>query len=164
MYHRQISVLDLALVRFLIELIGHMMAYLFVAVILYTLGMFPRPFDLTFFLMGWSYYSLFSFSMVLIVAPLSEMNEILEKVVPVITYIVIPFSGAFYLAGSLYPDAREIALYSPLVHGMEMMRYGIFGPSIDPHYELLYPLEVCLPLVLLGLILCRIVRKRLIIE
>lgn len=164
MYHRQISILDLALVRFLIELIGHMMAYLFVGVVLYAVGLFPLPYDLGFLLLGWAYYSLFTLALILIVAPLSEMNEILEKVIPVITYVMIPFSGAFYFTGSLSPSAAQVVLYSPLVHGMEMMRLGIFGPSIDPQYDFLYPLKISLPLLALGLLLCRVVRKRLVIE
>jgi capsular polysaccharide transport system permease protein len=57
-----------------------------------------------------------------------------------------------------------VALYSPAVHGMEMMRYGIFGPSIEPHYDYFYPIGFCLPLMALGLVLCRRVRKRLVIE
>lgn len=164
MYHRQISILDLALVRFLIELIGHMMAYVFVGMALYAFGLFPVPYDLGFVLLGWGYYCIFTLALILIVAPLSELNEVLEKVIPVITYIMIPFSGAFYFVGSLYPTAAQVVLYSPLVHGMEMMRYGIFGPSINPQYEFLYPLAISLPLLVLGLLLCRVVRKRLVIE
>jgi capsular polysaccharide transport system permease protein len=55
-------------------------------------------------------------------------------------------------------------LYSPPVHGMEMMRYGMFGPSVDPQFDFLYPLKFCLPCMALGLLLCRIVRKNLVVE
>ena len=164
MYHRQIQVLDLILVRFLIELIGHMMAYLVIAVALSVFDLFPWPHDVGMLILGWSYYALFTFALALVVAPLSEMSEVLEKVVPVSTYMMIPFSGAFYLVSTLYPSAAELVLLSPPVHGMEMMRYGVFGPSIDPHYDLLYPLVFCLPCIALGLLLCRMVRKRLVIE
>jgi capsular polysaccharide transport system permease protein len=53
MYHRQIKILDLILVRFAIELIGHMMAYLFIALALGAIGLFPWPYDLGFLLLGW---------------------------------------------------------------------------------------------------------------
>lgn len=164
MYHRQIKILDLALVRFLIELIGHMMAYLFVGLALHAVGLFPVPYDIAFLLIGWFYYSFFTLAITLIVAPLSEFSEALEKLVPVITYIIIPFSGTFYLAGSLTGEAAAVALYSPLVHGMEMMRYGIFGPSINPQYDFVYPIAFTLPCLAVGLLLCRVVRKRLVIE
>jgi len=164
MYHRQIKILDLILVRFLLELVGHMMAYLFIALILWALGVFPIPYDMGFLILGWFYYALFTFSIALILAPLSEMSELLEKVLPVVTYLMIPFSGAFFLVSSLYGKAGDLVLYSPPVHGMEMMRYGVFGPSIDPHYDFVYPLAFCLPCMVVGLILCRTVRKRLVIE
>ncbi|WP_296721676.1 ABC transporter permease [Erythrobacter sp.] len=164
MYHRQIKVLDLLLVRFLIELVGHMMAYLFIAVVLGALGNFPWPYDFGFLLLGWAYYSLFSFAVCLVVAPLSEASEVLEKFLPVTAYLMVPFSGAFFVVSSLSPEAAAIVLYSPPVHGMEMMRYGVFGPSIDPQYDYLYPLQFSLPCMVLGLLLCRTIRRRLVIE
>lgn len=164
MYHRQIKILDLILVRFAIELIGHMMAYLFIGLILGVFGFFPVPHDIGFLMLGWAYYSLFTLSVALVVAPLSEMSELVEKIVPVTTYLMVPFSGAFFLAGSLSAAATEVVLYSPPVHGMEMMRYGLFGPSINPQYDFLYPLQFCLPCMALGLLLCRMVRKNLVVE
>lgn len=164
MYHRQIKVLDILLVRFLIELIGHMMAYLFVALVLGVLGIFPRPYDVGFIILGGAYYALFCFAFALVVAPLSEMSEVLEKLTPVTLYIMIPFSGAFFLVSSLKREAADFVLYSPPVHGMEMMRYGLFGPSIAPQFDYVYPLAVCLPVMLVGLTLCRIVRRRLVVE
>ena len=164
MYHRQIKILDLILVRFIIELLGHMMAYLFIGLALGAFGLFPMPHDIGFLILGWLYFSIFTFSVTLVIAPLSEMSEALEKVIPVSTYLMVPFSGAFYLVGSLYPAAAEVVLYSPPVHGMEMMRYGLFGPSINPQYDFVYPLAFSLPCLALGLLLCRSVRRRLVVE
>lgn len=164
MYHRQIKILDLLLVRFAIELIGHMMAYLFIGTVLWVLGIFPTPYDIGFLMLGWVYYALFTFSVMLVVAALSEMSETIEKILPVITYIMIPLSGAFYLVSALTPAAGDVVLYSPPVHGMEMMRYGVFGPSIDPRFDYVYPLQFSLICLALGLLLCRVIRKRLVIE
>lgn len=164
MYHRQVKIMDLILVRFLVEFVGHMMAYLFIALALHTIGIFPTPYDLGYLILGWLYYSLFTFAIAIVVAPLSEFSEVVEKFVPVTTYLMVPFSGAFYFVSMLHPDAAAAVLYSPPVHGMEMMRLGVFGPSIDPQYDILYPLKFCLPCILLGLFLCRVVRKRMVIE
>jgi capsular polysaccharide transport system permease protein len=164
LYHRQIKVLDLIMVRFIVEFVGHLMAYFFIAVVLFAFEIFPVPYDLGFLVLGWLYYALFTLAITLVVAPLSEMSEVVEKFVPVTTYMMVPFSGAFYLVSSLYPGAAAVVLWSPPVHGMEMMRYGVFGPSIDPQFDFLYPLQFCLPVLLLGLMLCRHVRKRMVIE
>lgn len=164
LYHRQIKLLDLLLVRFLIELIGHMMAYLFVGSVLGALGYFPRPYDVGFIILGGFYFALFTFAVMLVVASISELSEAVEKIVPVTTYLMVPFSGAFYLVSALTPSAANVVLYSPAVHGMEMMRYGVFGPSIDPQFSYVTPLVFCLPCLALGLVLCRTVRRRLVVE
>lgn len=164
MYHRQIKILDLVLVRFLIELIGHMMAYLFIGLVLFWLGLFPVPHDFGFLLLGWCYYALFTLGLTLIVSPLSEMSEVLEKFMGVITYMMVPFSGAFNNVSWLTPEAQRVVLYSPPVHGMEMMRYGVFGDVIAPQYEFFYPLLFSLICVAIGLLLCRMVRKKLVVE
>lgn len=164
MYHRQIKILDIIMVRFLVELIGHMMAYLFVGIALGAIGWFPMPYDFGFLVLGWIYYSIFVFSVAIVIAPLSEMSEALEKFIPVTTYIMIPFSGVFFIVSALSTRAADVALYSPPVHAMEMMRYGVFGPVMNPHYDFIYPLKFCLPLIAVGLLLCRIVRKRLVVE
>lgn len=164
LYHRQITILDLLLVRFFLELVGHMMAYLFVALVLGAMGIFPWPHDLAFLLLGWCYYALFTFAVCTVLAPLSETNEVLEKLAPVTTYLMVPFSGAFFLVSGLSEKVRDIVLYSPPVHAMEMMRYGIFGPSVDPQFNLTYTVAFSLPCMLLGLVMCRRVRKGLVIE
>lgn len=164
MYHRQVKILDLIIVRFVIEFLGHMMAYFFIAVVLFSFGFFPIPYDIGFLILGWMYYSLFTLSVTLVIAPLSEMSEVLEKFIPVSTYLMVPFSGAFFLVSALYPGAAAVVLYSPPVHGMEMMRFGIFGPSVDAQYDFLYPLSFSLPCMALGLLLCRIVRGKLVVE
>lgn len=164
MYHRQIKILDLTFVRFLIEFIGHMMAYLFIGIILIAAGQFPIPHDIGFFLLGWTYYALFTLGLTLIIAPLSELSEVLEKLMPVTTYMMVPFSGAFNNVSWLTPAAQEAVLYSPPVHGMEMMRYGIFGDAVSPHYEFFYPLAFSMVLISIGLLLSRTVRRKLVIE
>lgn len=164
LYHRQVKIIDLILVRFLVEFIGHMMAYFFIAVLLCAIGVFPLPYDLGWLMLGWLYYSLFTLSVAIVVAPLSEMSEVVEKFVPVTTYLMVPFSGAFYFVSALHPDAAAAVSYSPPVHGMEMMRLGVFGPGIDPHFELLYPLEFCLPCITFGLFLCQRLRKHMVVE
>lgn len=164
MYHRQVKILDIVLVRFFLELVGHMMAYLFISLVLGALGFFPWPYSIGYLLIGWAYYALFTLSVCFVLAPLSEMNEVIEKFLPVATYMMVPFSGAFFIVSSLTPEAAEVVLFSPPVHGMEMMRYGIFGPSIDPQFDFFYPLQFCLPCMAIGLLLCRTVRKKLVIE
>lgn len=164
LYHRQIKVLDFVLARFLIEMLGGMMAYVFIGSILIAFDEFPVPQDIGFFLAGWFIYALVCFSICLVIAPLSEMSEVLEKLVPVVTYIMIPVSGLFTMASWLTPKVRQYLLWSPFVNGMEMMRGGIWGDQISVYYNVWNPLVFSALMTLLGLFLCRHVRKTLAVE
>ena len=164
MYHRQIGIPDFILARFLIECIGHMMAYLAIALVLMAAGVFPMPADLGLLLLGWTVYSLFTQGVCFILAPLSEMSEILERLMPVATYLMVPFSGTFAMVSWLTPEAQSVMQYSPPVHAMEMMRAGLFGHALTAHFALGYPVAVSMLCLLVGLGLCRHVRNELVVE
>lgn len=164
LYHRQVTLFDLILVRFLVELIGSMMAYALIATLLIFLGLFPVPADIGALLLGWGLYALFTFSVALILAPLSEVSDTLEKFMPVSTYLMVPFSGTFNMTSWLAPRVRDVMLYSPPVSAMELQRYGIWGEKVTPYYDIPYALSVSLVLMLFGLILCRTIRRALVVE
>ena len=164
MYHRQVKVLDFVFVRVLIEMIGAMMAYVFIGALLMTVNEFPVPSDLGALIAGWFLYSLFVFSLCLVMAPLSEMSDVLEKLMPVVTYVTIPFSGTFNMTSWLAPSAQKAVYYSPFVHGMEMMRYGVFGDRVNAQWDVTVPLAASLMFTLMGLAMCRRVRRNLVVE
>lgn len=164
MYHRQIKLFDFILVRFFVEFIGHMMGFIFIAMLLWMIGIFPAPASLGWVILGWFYYGFFTVSVCAILSPLSEVSEVLEKFIPVTTYIMIPFSGTFYMVSWLPVAAREVLMYSPPVHAMEMIRFGIFGYNVRPYYDLVYPLAFSMLALAFGLALCRKVRRLLVVE
>ena len=164
LYHRQVKVLDFIFVRVAIEAIGAMMAYLFAGIVLHFLGKFPIPADVTALVMGWTIYVFFVLAVCTVLAPLSELSSVIEKLVPISVYISIPFSGVFNMASWLTPGLREILMWSPLVSGMELMRYGLFGDAVTPYYDIPKALGVSIVCLLFGLILCRRVRRNLAIS
>ena len=164
MYHRQIKVLDFVFVRLLIEMIGAMMAFVFIAAILIGLNEFPVPANLGALIGGWVVYALFTLSLCLILAPLSELSDVLEKFMPVTTYVMIPFSGAFSMMSWLSPEAQKFMYYSPFVHGMELMRYGVFGDRLNAQWDVSVPLAASMICGVIGLAMCRSIRRKLVIE
>jgi capsular polysaccharide transport system permease protein len=164
MYHRQITLTDFIFVRFLIEMIGGMMAYVFVGALLIYFGLFPVPHDIGWLIIGWFVYCAFTLSLCFVLAPLSEMSDVLEKLMPVTTYVVIPFSGTFNMASWVAPGPRELLLYSPFVNAMEMMRYGVFGDDVTTYFGFGVPIAATLILLAIGLTLCRRVRRTLVVE
>jgi len=164
MYHRQVKILDFMLVRFLIEVIGSMMAFVFIAAVLMAVDEFPVPADVGTLIIGWMIYCLFTFAVCLVLAPLSEISDVLEKLVPVTTYIMIPFSGTFNMVSWLTPEAQNVMYYSPFVHPMEMIRYGVFGVRVNAQWDVSVPIGASLVLLIIGLSLCRRVRRTLVVE
>jgi capsular polysaccharide transport system permease protein len=164
LYHRQIKILDFIFVRFLIEVIGSMMAFVFIAALLYVLNEFPMPADVGALLAGWFFYCLFTFSLCLVLAPLSELSEVMEKLLPVTTYIMIPFSGTFSMVSWLTPGLQHFMLYSPFVSPMELIRAGIFGDRVHAIWDLTVPVSSSIVLIVIGLMLCRRIRRRLVVE
>lgn len=164
LYHRQIKIIDFILARFIIELLGAMMAYLFMAIILILFGEFPIPANIGLLIAGWLLYASFCFAVCLVIAPLSEMSEVMEKFIPVTTYIMVPFSGLFYMLSWLTPHIRGYLMFSPFVNGMEMMRKGIWGEQVTAYYTIWNPIICSIVGIIFGLILCRRVRRKLTVE
>jgi capsular polysaccharide transport system permease protein len=164
LYHRQVKVVDFIIARFFIEFLGGMMAYLFMAVCLIALDEFPVPDNVGLLISGWCLYSLFCFSICMVVAPLSEVSEVIEKLIPVATYIMIPFSGLFYMVSWMAPAVRQYFLFSPFVNGMEMMRKGIWGEKVTAYYDIWNPVICSMIGIVVGLIMCRRVRRTLTVE
>ena len=164
LYHRQIKILDFIIARFIIEVLGGMMAYIFIASILIPFDQFPIPDDIGLFIAGWSIYCFFIFSLCLIIAPLSEMSEAMEKLIPVTTYITLPFSGLFIMASWLKPQVREYLLLSPFMNAMEMMRKGIWGDQMTAYYNPWNPIVCSIVAAAIGLALCRRVRRTLSVQ
>lgn len=164
LYHRQIKLIDFLFVRVLIEFIGAIMAWVFIALLLGYFGLFPMPHDLGMLVAGWMLYALFVLSVCTVIAPLSEVSELVEKLMPVSVYIALPFSGTFTMVSWLKPSVRDVMLMSPMVNAVEMMRYGIFGNLVRPYYNIWNPLAVSMILMIFGLALCRRIRRILVVE
>jgi capsular polysaccharide transport system permease protein len=164
LYHRQVKVLDFILARFIIEVLGGMMAFVFALVVLASVGEIPVPDNIGTMIAGWTLYAMFCLSLCLVITPLSEMSEVIEKLVPVITYITIPISGLPYMVSWMTPGVREILLWSPFVNGMEMIREGIWGDKVTAYYNIWNPIVFSMILTLIGLALCRRVRRELAVE
>jgi capsular polysaccharide transport system permease protein len=164
LYHRQVKILDFIFVRFFIEVIGAMMAFVFIAMILGVLNEFPVPANIGALIGGWFLYCMFVFSLCLVLAPLSELSDVLEKLMPVTVYISIPFCGTFTMVSWLAPQFQQFMLYSPFISPMELIRYGVFGDRVHAIWDVTVPISVTMVLMVIGLSLCRRIRRRLVVE
>ncbi|MBB2170200.1 ABC transporter permease [Gluconacetobacter aggeris] len=161
LFHRQVTPFDIITARSFLEIIGTVMAGLLVMFGAIILGYMQPPQDWSLIVLALIYQCFFSFATALLAASLSEMSDLVEKFVSVISYLSLPFSGAFIMVTWLPLRYQWILMLSPMANNMEMMRGGQFGLEASVRYDLFYDTWMTGLLLLVGIILTADVRKHL---
>jgi len=164
MFHRQVTPLDIIINRMILEVVGTIIAGLIVCVFAIFLGYMKSPVDYKILYLGIFFQSVFSISCGLLVASLSEMSDLMEKVLGIFSYLSIPLSGAFTMVDWASPKYRWILLSSPSVESVEMIRAGQFGPTSHPHYNILFTIWINIVLLIIGISLTIRIKKYISIE
>lgn len=164
MYHKQVSTLDIIISRMIIEILGTICAGIIIYFGSYFLGYISYPEKYYMIITGIIYQSAFCLSSGLLVAPLSEKSEILEKALGIISYLSIPLSGAFVMVDWIPEKYRWILMLSPSVEGVEMIRDGQFGYHAHAHYNIIYSTWINFSLIIIGMKLTLDARKSISLE
>jgi ABC-type polysaccharide/polyol phosphate export systems, permease component len=160
LHHRDISVLHLYIARNLLEIAGATVALAIVYVCLYLLGQVSWPHDLLLLYAGWGLLAFLGFGTALVFSGLAIRFDVMERVVPLLTYLLIPLSGVFFMAAWIPSEYRELYLRVPFPHPIEMIRAAVFGPFVETHYDALYALVWAVLLTIAGLLLLVDARAR----
>jgi capsular polysaccharide transport system permease protein len=150
-FHANIKFLDVLVARAMLDTIGILAAFFIAYVPLVLFGYIYPIRDPLLLFGGWFLTAWFSFGVGLIVAALSEISDTIERFVHPIMYITLPITGAFYMVYWLPEKIRYIMLWSPLVHGSEMFRSGIFPVDVPTIFDPLYLFWWCVGLTAVGL-------------
>jgi len=153
LFHRNVTVLDLFVARLILEITGGTISFLAISSLMIATGWMAFPANMLTLAGGWLGLAWFAIGLGLIVGAMTERSDAFERSWHVATYLMFPMSGALFMVDWLPQRAQELALYIPMVHGVEMMRDGYYGPAVRTHYEFSYLLLVSTIMVLLGLIL-----------
>ena len=164
MHHRNVKILDLFLSRALLEIAGASLSFVILGTVFCALGWMNPPVDILKLLGGWLILMWLGTALGVLVGSLSERSEIVEKLWSPFTYLLFPLSGAMFMADWLPPAMREIVMWVPMVHALELLRAGYFGAAVHAHYELRYVLGVCLGMTFFGLVQARIVGRTVLPE
>jgi capsular polysaccharide transport system permease protein len=151
LYHRNISLLDAFIARMFLEFIGTTTALAVVLTVILAAGIVDPPCDLGLLTAAWLLNGLFSASVGLNMAVLTEHSEVAEKFIQPLQYLMLPLSGTFYMVDWLPTAAQKLAWYNPQVHIFEMFRAGFFSEEITTHYSGWYPFVWSLCLITAGL-------------
>lgn len=160
MYHRNIKVLDIYASRIILELSGATMSFSILCLFFISIGWMSFPEDILKIIFGWFMLAWFGASLAMTIGALSELSDVIEKIWHPITYLLFPLSGAMFMVDWLPDAGRNIILFLPMVHGVEILREGYFGAAVRAHYDIPYMAVICAFMTLLGLILTREVGRR----
>lgn len=164
MYHRNVKIIDIFLSRLILEAAGATISFVVLSVVFIGLGMIDPPEDVLQVVLGWTMTAWFGFSLALFLGALAEQSEIVEKLWHPAAYLLFPMSGAGFLVDALPPEAQNVLLYLPMVHGVECVREGYFGSHVRSHYDLGYMAIINISLLLLGLAKIRQVGREVTLE
>jgi capsular polysaccharide transport system permease protein len=160
LYHSVITVLDLFLARIMLEFIGVTLAFFLVFAVLLFFGFISMPVNPGLVYQGWFITGFTACGMALLVGAISEIFEVVERIIGLTLYLLIPLSGTFFLADWLPEDVRRFALLLPFLTCAEMIRSGFFGPALNAHYNEAYTITVAAVMTVGGLLLVQRVRNR----
>ena len=161
LYHHSVKILDFYAARILLETAGATIAFVFLAALFTMFGLMKAPYDPLQVTVGWFMLAWFGAALALVVAPLTEVSPMAEKIWAPISYISFLFSGAIFLVDMLPPASQRIMMWVPMVSGVEYLREGYFGPVVRFHYDMAYLAVFNLALSLIGLWQVSLMKRRI---
>lgn len=159
LYHRQVKVIDLLATRGLLEISSVTVSLVVLTIVFTALGLMALPVDPLLAVGAWLLLCWFVVGAGLVGAYFGAASEVFDRVWHVMVYLTLPLTGVFSMVAWVPPEAQSFLLLSPLVHCVEMLRAGFFGPSINPHYSVTFLIQVNSILLLVGLLLSRGIRR-----
>lgn len=159
LFHRQVTTSDIFFSRVLLECFGSTVGFFVTASMAVLAGYMDPPKDYGLLYAGWFYVMFFSMGCAMLIAGLSETNEVLEKFLPLTTYVSIPLSGAFIMVDWVPQRYQKYFLMSPSVNASEMIRGGWMGEKVHPHYDFIFTTWACVLTFIVGWYCVRLARK-----
>jgi capsular polysaccharide transport system permease protein len=153
LHHRQVKIQDIFFARMSLELAGVTASFFLLMGAMVGLGLMKLPRDPLLFLGGWLLMGWFSASLGTTLGCLSEHSEMVERLWHPVSYFLLAVSGTFYMVDWIPPNFREVVLWVPMVHPIEMMRGGYWGSAVATHFSVAYIAVVCLAMTLVALLL-----------
>jgi len=163
LYHRQVTLPDLFFARHLIEAVactGVMVIFTLAGI---AMGGDP-PASPVKMLCALALMVLVGQGVAMVVGAATSEWEALDRLVHAMSYLMLPFSGLFFMMEWLPEWMQETVAWIPTVPIYELLREGQFGDRVTAHYDLSYVAGWILIPHLLGLTGLRITRTRIGLE
>jgi ABC-2 type transport system permease protein/capsular polysaccharide transport system permease protein len=162
-FHRNVRMLDIFVARLVLEFGGATISFLLLGLIFIAAGLLDFPEDLLKVIAGWFMLAWFGMALGLLLGTLSIRHELVEKLWHPISYLTLPLSGAAYIVDALPDKVQPLALYLPMVNGIELLREGYFGSYAKAHYDIPYMAACSLVMTLIGLLQLRLTARSILV-
>lgn len=160
LYHRRITPLDIFVGRCGLEAMGNLAAAAFSFLVFHMAGILDWPYDLPLTIAGFLLMTWWALAVALIVAALSERNELVEQIWSPVAYVYMMLSGFPFMAGWLPRSLRDVVLtIDPPLLAYEIVRGGLYGNLVQTYQYPGYLAYILAVLTLIGLWLMRHVRE-----
>lgn len=153
LYHRLVTPVHILLTRIILEIAGGTLAFAVLYLVLNLLGQVRLPENYLLLYAGWGVVAFSASGLGLIMTGIVMRFEIMERVVGLISYLLMPVSGAFFMVSWLPPVAQKFALYVPFVHGTEAIRSAIFGEFVETYFNFGFAFFVAAIMNVCGLLM-----------
>ena len=164
MSHRNVRMMDIFLSRIMLEAIGASMSFIALAVVFSWIGLMSPPENTLLLIAAWLLVAWFGASLAITLAALGEQSELVDKIWHPAAYLLFPLSGAAFMVQDLPESFKNVVLWLPMVHGVEMVRDGFFGSKFDAHYSVSYFVIFNLILTFFAVSQERKISKTLVLE
>lgn len=162
LYHQQVQLIDVYTARILLEAAGATMSFAILSVVYISLEWMLPPEDVLKVIFAWVLLAWFGGALALLIGTLAFFSETVEKLWHPMSYIIFPLSGSAFLVDALPPAGQNVVLILPMVHGIELLREGFFGSKVHSIYDINYMVTVTVIMTLVGLLLLRLVARRVV--
>lgn len=160
LFHRNVRVLDVFITRIILEVAGATASFLILTTAFVLTGLMPFPQDALTSTVGWVLLAWFGGALAILVGSAASYSEVVDRIWHPTAYLLFPLAGAAFMVDWLPVSMQELVLLLPMVHGVEMVRDGFYGHLVRTHYDVGYFVLVNLVLTLLGLLLSRLISRR----
>jgi len=160
--YRQVRPVDALFSRFFVEfLVMCATIILFVSFGLY-FGMDLHVKDFNMVIVAIIWFGIFGFSLGVLFAVINTFYETFGKIISYISMPLFLLSGNFYTVESLPPLARELILYNPVIHFIEMIHGNYFRVLNTDYVDYTYMMWWTIIPLFLGLFFYRKAEKKII--
>jgi capsular polysaccharide transport system permease protein len=162
LFYPQIQPLDLVMARAVLEFVTMVLVFgVIIGAVSMWRGSWPHVADWAQLLFGFVAAGALGGSLGLVLTGLSVFTPAVERLYGPVLRPLFWVSGVFFTANGLPPAARDVMLYNPVLHIVELVRSGWFVEYRSQYASMGYASSWIIALAFLGLVIERAARRRL---